>query len=283
MYVSYENGALDEIVIYDTSDLYNPPTWYKWEFQFDAAGRIVQQLESASTDSLNWTQSIRTSYLYHGADMTNSTSLVEMISKTFPQYLHYEKSLQIGMLVEQLGEIWMYQYWRNGFRVMYNYDWQNRMITCQLQENTMTGDWLNIKLMTYSYDAECNCETELQQWWSEDPAMWMDESIIYNAWENTTANEDETVPAGTALQLSVYPNPFRDDLAVTIQSKANAPVKLEIYNCKGQKVHSQSLQPNSKVSVAEAFTGREAKASGVYFLKAEQDGHSITRKILHLN
>lgn len=282
VYVTYDNGALNGIMIYDMSDLYNPPTWFKWEFQFDTAGRIVQQLESTSTDSLNWMTSYRTSYLYHGSDTTNSASLIEMISKKFPLYLHFEKPLQIGMLVEKLREFWMYQYWRNDTREMYTYDWMNRMTLWQSQENTMMGDWLDTKLVTYSYDADCNCVTELQQWWSEDPTMWMNESIIYNAWENTTANEDEIVPAGAALQLSVYPNPFKDDLAVSVQSKATAPVKLEIYNSKGQKVHSQAILPNSKVSVAAAFTGKEAKAAGIYFLKAEQAEQSVTRKILHL-
>lgn len=282
-YFMYDNGALNNIIICDMSYPGYPPEWYKWDFQFDTAGRIIVLTETVSQDSLTWINSARTNYLYHSADPNNQASQIDLISKNFAQYLHYDRPLKIGLLAETIREIWMYQYWRNDTQDIYNYNFAYWLNSHQTNVNTMTGDWLYESLISYTYDNNGNCDTELHQYWCEDPTHWVDSSIIYNAWENTTANADEIIPALSDMAVSVFPNPFRNVLSLEVQSRSKTPVNLEIYNCKGQKVHSETILPNSRVSVSEAFTGRESQASGIYFLKLQQDKQSVTRKILHLN
>lgn len=280
--INYDNGALSTILITDISDPENPPTWFKWEFMNDMYGRISVLTEYMSADSLNWQNSSRTSFLYHPADNTNGTSLVDKISKNFPFFLHFEKPVEVGMLTEKVREIWMYMYWRNDIRDTYSYDWLNRMTFHQYQENTLPGEWIDTQLLTYSYDTDGNCESVLQQWWSEDSSLWMNDKIILNTWENTTSADDQTIPQAGILQLSASPNPFGNSLSISVCSSKATPVNLEIFNCKGQKLTSMNVFPNQKLNLAESELQNKFSASGIYFLKAEQDGHSVTTKALKI-
>ncbi|MFO7660532.1 MAG: T9SS type A sorting domain-containing protein [Candidatus Cloacimonadaceae bacterium] len=280
---TYDNGALNNIMIKDMSYPDYPPDWYKWEFQFDAAGRISVLSETISQDSLNWVNNYRTNFLYHGADTNNSASQIELLSRNFPHYLHYEKPLEIGLLAEKIREYWMYQYWRNETQDIYTYNYVYWLNAHQTNVNTMMGTWLYESLISYTYDTNGNCDTELHQYWCEDPTHWVDSSIVYNGWENTTANADEISPAPPAIAVSVYPNPFSDKLSLEVTSRSKTPVSLEIFNCKGQKVHSETILPNRRISLSEAVSDQAVKTSGIYFLKVQQENQSTTKKLLHLN
>lgn len=282
VYFTYDNGALNNIIICDMSYPNYPPEWYKWEFQFDAAGRISVLSETISQDSLNWVNNYRTTFLYHGADTNNQASQIDLISKNFAQYLHYERPLEIGLLVEKIREYWMYQYWRNETQDIYTYNFVYWLNAHQTNVNTMMGTWLYETLISYTYDTNGNCDTELHQYWCEDPTHWVDSSIVYNGWENTTANADEISPAVTALQMDVYPNPFNEHFEVRVRSKSNEPVCIAIYNIKGQKVCQKRFSANSDITIDSNTFSNELQGTGVYFLNASQGNNNCCKKIIRL-
>lgn len=80
------------------------------------------------------------------------------------------------------------------------------------------------------------------------------------------------------LQLSYGPNPFRDNVKLSFNTKA--PVTLSIYNHKGQLVKA--------VNASETYTWDgisntgEACAKGIYYLKAQQGKNSVVRKLIRL-
>jgi len=281
-YITYNNGYLEQIVIYDSTLVEFPPTYIKSEFDFGTSGRITLQKEYISEDSLNWSFYYKTSYLYHANDTTTGTSLVEIISKKFPLYLHFDRPMGIGMLVEKVGEMWMYQYWRNDTQDTYAYDNFNRLMIHQNNVNTMMGQWLNNELYTFTYDADGNLESKLMQFWNEDPPEWLDNKMIYYTWEQTTANEDNTIPVNTALQMNVYPNPFNEHFEVKVRSKSNEPVQIAIYNIKGQKVYQNRFSANSDITLNSNTFSNKLQSTGVYFLKAIQGKNNSCRKIIRL-
>ncbi|HNQ42902.1 MAG TPA: T9SS type A sorting domain-containing protein, partial [Candidatus Cloacimonadota bacterium] len=91
-------------------------------------------------------------------------------------------------------------------------------------------------------------------------------------------NIDELVsPVTTSLSFS--PNPFRGACSIMIKSDKAAPVKLSVYNLRGQLVellHQERLISGSHSIRWDA----SAYPSGVYFLRLQSGKEVITRKLL---
>ena len=72
-------------------------------------------------------------------------------------------------------------------------------------------------------------------------------------------------------ELAIYPNPAPAE-KIFISTKSPNKIKVEIYNVLGKKIHSNLL------------AGREMNisflTSGIYMLKIEQDGETVTRKLM---
>lgn len=282
IHIQYNNGYLERICGWEEGSEGSPPTFTKSEFEFDSVGRISLQAEYVSGDSTNWSPSYQTFFSYHANDTTNGISLVDLISCKFPQFFYYDKPMETGMISEQIRMIWMYQYWQNDCRDAYSYDNANRLIGHLNCGYFMTGDWVNNTSDTYSYDANGNPETELQQTWDEALSEWLNSKSITSIWELITASDDPVIPASGGLSLSVYPNPFKSDATITVKSKSGLPLRLELFNSKGQKVHEEVASGNQTVALnSNAFCSR-MQTSGVYFLKLSQGNNMVTSKIIRI-
>jgi poly-gamma-glutamate capsule biosynthesis protein CapA/YwtB (metallophosphatase superfamily) len=88
------------------------------------------------------------------------------------------------------------------------------------------------------------------------------------------------------LGLKAWPNPFRDKLSVSFDTSGKARTRLEVYNLRGQKVRTltSELLPAGKHGFAwDAKDDRgSAVASGIYFIRLENDGKSGMRKVVLL-
>ena len=76
-----------------------------------------------------------------------------------------------------------------------------------------------------------------------------------------------------SLQLSVYPNPATDQLAVVVNNKIDY---LEVYNALGQKVKEQEAPVNNTIDIATL-------ASGVYFMNVHVGSASGRVKFVKTN
>ncbi|MDZ4181977.1 MAG: T9SS type A sorting domain-containing protein, partial [Candidatus Cloacimonadaceae bacterium] len=96
---------------------------------------------------------------------------------------------------------------------------------------------------------------------------------------------EETVPA-LPLKLSVYPNPFKTEVALGIEAQKAQSATVEIYNIRGQKVRSLT---DITLSIGEntiRWDGtndrKQAIGSGIYLVRVRNRDGIVTRKILKL-
>lgn len=114
---------------------------------------------------------------------------------------------------------------------------------------------------------------------SEGSAFWHLQGNI----DPLSADDPAIVPS--ALSLSCYPNPFTDTVLMEVKSPRSQPVKINIYNVKGQKV--KSLQLGTQNGAGQiSWNGNDEKgqpvAQGIYFARIADAQHSKTTKLLKI-
>jgi len=94
---------------------------------------------------------------------------------------------------------------------------------------------------------------------------------------------NETAPAVNGLS-SNYPNPFNPTTTISFSVKEDGPVKLEVYNLKGQKVktlvNDSRKAGNHKVMWEGTDNSNRAVASGFYMYKMSTKNYSSSKKML---
>lgn len=81
-------------------------------------------------------------------------------------------------------------------------------------------------------------------------------------------------------KIQIYPNPFSNNLTISIKSQKNEPIKLEIFNSLGQivAVENHKLQDEKK-TISLKNTSDNLK-SGLYFLKITKGNELFIEKII---
>lgn len=117
-------------------------------------------------------------------------------------------------------------------------------------------------------------------------------NVIVNPNQNTTlnivmsgvANDDELAPVVATALNGNYPNPFNPETTIQFAIKDRCPVRLEVYNLKGQLVRSLVNQDLDTGHYQIVFDGRDALgrplASGLYLYRFSAGTYSSTRKMM---
>ncbi len=115
------------------------------------------------------------------------------------------------------------------------------------------------------------------------------ENVDVNAFQNTPANfvlstPDNAYPIDATELSGNYPNPFNPETTIVFTVKDPSPVKLMIYNLKGQLVHTlvdEEMQPGR---YKYTWDGTDSKgrsvSSGIYLYRMSAGKYSSTRKML---
>ncbi len=97
-------------------------------------------------------------------------------------------------------------------------------------------------------------------------------------------NEDPVQPPD--MQLSVFPNPFMQKASIHFQLKAPGKVSLEVYNLRGQKIHTLIQESMAGGEHLLHWDGCDEHgkpcSSGIYFLKLNHGGVVSASKMLLL-
>jgi len=100
----------------------------------------------------------------------------------------------------------------------------------------------------------------------------------------STPNQDNNVPQLETTLSGNYPNPFRTETVINYLLKSPAPVSIEIYNLKGQKVKTLVSDKKAAGNHSTVWNGMDennkAVSSGVYFYRMQAGSYSDTRKMM---
>lgn len=100
------------------------------------------------------------------------------------------------------------------------------------------------------------------------------------------SNADEALFPSADLRLTNYPNPFHDQTAIRYELKELQPVKIEIFNLKGQLIRVLVDENKPAGRYGSFWDGRNQAGkpvgSGTYFFKMQTGKYSSTGKMILL-
>ncbi len=96
-------------------------------------------------------------------------------------------------------------------------------------------------------------------------------------------NDDPTLPAVASL-ISCYPNPFATEATISYSLKAAAPVKIDIFNLKGQKLKSILAENKAQGSYTTKWNGTDDNgrhvSNGIYLCRLSSTKDSHIKKLI---
>lgn len=121
----------------------------------------------------------------------------------------------------------------------------------------------------------------------EDEAQGLIRTVLIDWFGEPVSVEDELAPSHPGVILyPPHPNPFQECVSFKLDKvDTRAPLKLEIFNLKGQLIRSMNFLPqHQQLDLSwngEDFKGHEA-GSGVYFVRVSQGQQSTVGKVIYL-
>jgi YD repeat-containing protein len=256
--------------------------WMKMEFVWDAQGRIIEETDIVSADSITWVNSEKYVRTYHPHDTTTG----EIFISNFSHYMPLQNMLEdayaddfFGMLSHEMNKYWNGSAWVDTYQSFYTYDNSDRL-TQELEQQWMNNAWNNNWQLDFTYDVNGNQFQTVESYY-ENSILTPYERYTFS-WEQTTANADNTTPALSGLQITASPNPFTAELSIQIKSRQSQPALVSIYNLRGQLIRNVSAQTNSKLSWDGTDDMQNQVAQGMYLIKVTSGSETTSAKVLKL-
>lgn len=143
-------------------------------------------------------------------------------------------------------------------------------------------DWELTHETEYEYDAEDLLSLETHKHNFYGTAEMLPFRKIEHNYETYVSIEDEIESPALALDISLWPMPFRENVNIRIDSKDLQQTSLEVYNLKGQLICKPYTMGNNQIT----WDGKDAQGrdlpNGVYFLKAISGKDVATKKMIKL-
>jgi hypothetical protein len=250
----------------------------RYDYTYGTDHKVATKTRLNCTDSLSWVTTNRDAYTYHPNDYTTNDGFLNFFTYTYPityplQQTDIPSFSTYGMPAQITSSYYIGGNWMVMSRGTYSYNIANR--PTEFLEEVNGGTWMNDQRWTMTYDTNGNPEYQTFQDWESD--AWVNQNRIAYFWAQTTANEDQTTPALTDINLKVYPCPFQNTLQVNTTSKQTKPVTLQLFNTKGQCVQKLTAQPNQQISL-----DGKTLPNGIYLLKATQGTSTETHKVIKI-
>ena len=117
-----------------------------------------------------------------------------------------------------------------------------------------------------------------------DPGWTLDNILVVRGLSSVVANNDETVTPIVSALYPNFPNPFNPSTTISYSIASPMPVKIEIFNMRGQRVSTlvNGAQPAGDHSVV--WNGMDISgnrvSSAVYFYRMTSGKYSATKKMV---
>ncbi len=282
----------------------------KVEYYYNAAG-AYSSTYSYTWQNNQWEVQTRTEYFY------NSYNLLEMLVISYQQQGQWTKSYSYVYLYNPanlISNLWVlvwdpaacdWTYWQV---VEYSYNGANNIwrIVFFLWHN-----YYNCYIATDRYQYYYNQQQQLNQvlfsYYLDDPGLWLDSfRYIYSYDDNGNriselveesngasffsyrrydhvydyvGNQDESIPA-SALRYSLAPNPFTDNLTLSVTLEKSSGAIVSVFNTKGQCLKSVSIPLKGNEQTDWIWNGRDnlnkEVPSGLYIIRISIPGQRNT-------
>ncbi len=271
-YYTYNENRLSSIIRWEYDPSYGS-IFYKSAFNYDDDGNPIEELIYMSPDSTSFSLMDlmgRRVWTYEdGRSGDLMAKLDAWAAYFYPSTVHpLHPTHQPSSEIKQQS---FYPDWIDREKFEYSYDAGNKL-TQQLTYVSNGGSWILGRTETFTYDAEGNLQYQ----------SFSDRSGTYEyLWENINPNSiDNPELPRPALELTSYPQPFTDRININFKSDSPAQTHLEIFNLRGQKLRSWNAHPGDQM----VWDGKDEQgvncSSGIYLIRAKQNGVSITKRLV---
>lgn len=262
------------------------PEWRRIEFQWDTLGRIIQETEYASMDSINWGLDNRITRTYHPNDAGIGSSFISALARLLPLTYYFDGDFDFyGMVETEQQDYWMADFtlrgWVPAYRDSYSYDAQDRL-TQMITESWTGSEWEPYDRQLVSYDENHNLAQKTYASYSNWLMDWEDNQQTVYEWDVFTSQNNSPTAPNPDIAIRAYPAPFRTSLTIEVQAKDPQPVRLGIYNLKGQLVREYEGRPNQSLVWDGKTSANQEAAAGIYFIKVTQGKHSRVSKVMRI-
>jgi len=121
----------------------------------------------------------------------------------------------------------------------------------------------------------------------EHNTKWIGGKQLYLFNENGVPSEGSDQYIQMPVCVSNYPNPFREATTISYKKETTSPLKVNIYNLKGQKVWSYTDSKAIKGQKDTIWNGKDQQgnscAAGVYLIRVAEGNRSIMHKAIKLH
>ncbi len=252
-----------------------PNRWWDSVYTIDSLGRRVEELTLSSADSLNWVNYRRRQYFYTGEQFPPGYQF-EKHSQQLPDYILDYTTVRVPYL---------------------NDSW----IISQMTEQTANaqGVWYDGETMPYNTELDADTgEVTAHYHWSPYNIFNSEGLLIlavvvdgdgvpsydfYFANTSDTAVSEDVPPLAETLRA--WPNPARENAALSLPGKFSGPLTLSTYNLRGQmlKEETRAVDAINRDLIWQA-RDEDGKAfeSGIYLIRVEGRGFCQTARVMVL-
>lgn len=134
-----------------------------------------------------------------------------------------------------------------------------------------------------TYDVTCSA-TGYQNQTSNGIVVSPSQTTTLNFIMAVVSNEDEVVPVTATALLGNYPNPFNPETTISYCLKEASPVRIEIYNSKGQRVRTLIDETKASGWYQTVWNGSDDNgntvSSGIYMYRMSAGNYLGSRKMI---
>ena len=280
MYIIYGPGTTFEVYSWEDEEDFRTPVYGHSTFSYDGQGRIVEELGYVSADSTSWVQDYKCSYTYHPQDTSTGESFIEHVSNGLSMMVMNDGYDLPGLITLEEEMQWTGSAWIPDYRSSREFNAQLQLITSQ-EEYYQDENWMDDYLSTYFYDVNGCSDYTIGQYYNG--SAYEDEERIDYSWESYSSVSHDGVAPTAILSVNAYPSPFSTDLRIEVCSESKAPVSISIHNLRGQNVRSFAASNAHPYTWDGKDNNGDFAPTGIYFIRATQNGKSSIRKVMRVN
>jgi hypothetical protein len=102
-------------------------------------------------------------------------------------------------------------------------------------------------------------------------------NLLVELYPELANDDDSVIPVPLAMQC--YPNPFSENLTIRLNEKTATPVKISVYNLKGQKVKEWISAGRNDITWDGKDNNENPVSSGVYAISINSTKHILTKRV----